>query len=107
MPRPTLCLLSSLLFAGFASLAPAADKPVDFVDHVVPILQKHCFSCHGEDKAEGGLRLDLKKHALTGGDSGAVILPGKSAESRLIALVSGLDRPRTKANGWLRRKSLC
>ena len=41
---------------------------------------------------ESGLRLDLKKRALEGGDSGAVIKPGKSADSRLVLLVSGLDK---------------
>jgi hypothetical protein len=58
---------------------------------VLPVLQKHCFSCHGEDKQESGLRLDLKKDAFKGGDSGTVIVPGKSGESRLIDLVSGKD----------------
>ncbi len=62
---------------------------VDFVDDVLPILQKHCFSCHGEDKAESGLRLDQKKRAFAGGDSGGVITPGKGAESRLIQLIAG------------------
>jgi mono/diheme cytochrome c family protein len=72
-------------------LPPARQQPVDFVDHVLPVLQKHCFSCHGEEAAESGLRLDQKQRALGGGDSGAVIVPGKSAESRLIHLVAGLD----------------
>ena len=39
-----------------------------------------------------GLRLDQKDAALKGGKAGADILPGKSAESRLIRLVAGLDR---------------
>lgn len=73
------------------SLPPARQQPVDFVDDVLPVLQKHCFSCHGEEAAESGLRLDLKKQAFAGGDSGAVIVPGKSADSRLIHLVAGFD----------------
>ncbi|WP_425615812.1 DUF1553 domain-containing protein [Anatilimnocola sp. NA78] len=74
-----------------AKLPAAITRSVDFVDDVLPVLQKHCFSCHGEDEQESGLRLDLKKSAFAGGDSGAVIEPGKSAESRLIHLVAGLD----------------
>lgn len=35
--------------------------------------------------------LDQKKRAFAGGDSGTVITPGKSAESRLIELVAGQD----------------
>lgn len=99
MPRTTLVLCCNLLLAATEAICAAAEpaavppKP-DFVDHVLPILQKHCFSCHGEDKQESGLRLDLKKQALAGGDSGTVITPGKSADSRLIHLVSGLDGER-------------
>lgn len=89
MPR-TILWLGFFLFAA-ASLAPAAEDRVDFVDHVLPILQKHCFSCHGEEQAESGLRLDLKQRALAGGDSGPVIETGNSAGSRLIQLVSGQD----------------
>jgi hypothetical protein len=88
MPRTILWLG---LFLLAVNATRAADGPIDFVDHVLPILQKHCFSCHGEEKAESGLRLDQKKQALAGGDSGPVIIPGNSAESRLIHLVSGQD----------------
>ena len=72
-------------------LPPAAEKKVDF-SQIEPILRKNCFSCHGPEEQESGLRLDLKKRALEGGDNGAVIKPGKSADSRLILLVSGLDK---------------
>src|SRR4029077_15932777 len=34
-----------------------------------------------------GLRLDLRQNALRGGDYGPVIIPGKSAESKLIKRV--------------------
>jgi Planctomycete cytochrome C len=39
-----------------------------------------------------GLRLDQKAAALKGGAAGVDILPGKSAGSRLIRLVAGLDQ---------------
>lgn len=39
-----------------------------------------------------GLRLDNRADALKGGDSGTVIRPGNSAESKLIHLVSGLRK---------------
>ncbi|MCE9524969.1 MAG: PSD1 and planctomycete cytochrome C domain-containing protein [Planctomycetales bacterium] len=38
------------------------------------------------------MRLDLKKRALEGGDNGVVIKAGKSADSRLVLLVAGLDK---------------
>src|SRR5207249_2616491 len=69
---------------------PSASE-VDF-SQIEPILRKNCFSCHGAEVQESGLRLDLKKRAMDGGDNGAVIKPGKSADSRLVLLVSGLDK---------------
>ncbi len=82
--------LSSLVLAE-NKLPPAAERKVDFVKDVRPLLQKHCFQCHGEKKQESGLRLDRKEAALRGGDFGKVIEVGNSAKSRLIAYVAGTD----------------
>jgi hypothetical protein len=72
-------------------LPPPAEKKVAFVADIQPMLRTTCYSCHGPELQEGGLRLDVKKRALDGGDNGKVIVPGKSAESKLIHLVAGLD----------------
>jgi mono/diheme cytochrome c family protein len=90
------CSLSLPLFAGRAddtakALPPAATSSVDFAVEIQPLLQKNCFSCHGPEHQEGGLRLDQKQRALIGGDNGAEIAAGKSAESRLIRVVAGID----------------
>ncbi len=61
---------------------------INYEQHVKPILSK-CFSCHGQTQQQSGLRLDLRQNALRGGDYGAVIVPGKSAESKLIHRVAG------------------
>ncbi len=71
-------------------LPPAAEMQVDFKQHVLPILAQKCYSCHGPKQQQSGLRLDDRQSALRGGDYGPVIIPGKSAESKLILrLVSG------------------
>ncbi len=66
--------------------------PVDFVKEVRPLLQEHCYSCHGKEKQKSGLRLDIKSEALKGGDSHAPnIKPGKASESPLIHFIEGQD----------------
>src|SRR5262245_49961887 len=65
-------------------LPPAASRPVDFGRDVKPLLDRACVGCHGPEKQRGGLRLDVGKAALEGGNSGAVIKPGDSKASRLI-----------------------
>ena len=74
-----------------SKLPPAADGPVDFARDIQPLLADRCVKCHGAEKQKSDLRLDAKAFAMRGGDSGKVIEPGKSAESRLIHLVAGLE----------------
>jgi Protein of unknown function (DUF1553)/Protein of unknown function (DUF1549)/Planctomycete cytochrome C len=67
------------------------DSAIDFDRDIRPIFSRSCYSCHGPDKAENGLRLDRKTDAARGGDSGPAFLPGKSGESRLIGYVTGVN----------------
>jgi len=70
---------------------PRAVDGIDFDRDVRPIFAKHCSSCHGEKIQKGGLRLDRKADALAGGDSGAVIVPGKADASALLHRVAADD----------------
>jgi hypothetical protein len=96
-PRRVVSLVfgALLTLGGYDSVVraeePASAATVDFARDIQPLLRKHCFSCHGEKAQEGGLRLDQKKHALTGGDSGPEIVPRKSADSRLVRVIAGSD----------------
>ena len=88
-------LLGLLAFARLLAaqeLPPAAKGKVDFARNIEPLLAKRCYVCHGAQQQMSGLRLDQKDAALKGGASGVDIRPGKSAESRLIALVAGMEK---------------
>src|SRR5689334_13537677 len=74
-----------------SKLPPAAVGKVDFDADIKPILAAHCVKCHGPTKQKGGLRLDTGTHAKEGGNSGPVIVAGKSAESTLIHAVAGVE----------------
>ena len=75
-----------------AKLPSPTQRQVDFIRDIQPILSKNCYSCHGPDKQENELRWDTKAVALKGGTSGPAIISGKSAESRMIHLVAGLEK---------------
>lgn len=75
-----------------AAVVSAPPSDIDFTRDVLPILQKSCYRCHGEAKQRSELRLDSREAILKGGDSGPAAIPGKSAESLLIRLVSN-DEP--------------
>ena len=61
---------------------------VDYARQIKPILQAHCYRCHGVRKQEAGLRLDTGQAARRGGDDGPVLQPGRASASSLVARVS-------------------
>ncbi len=71
---------------------PAAPK-VTYDEHIRPILREHCFSCHNQNGAKGGLSLDSYGAAMEGGSGGEVVFGGDLDSSRLWALVSHDDEP--------------
>ncbi len=84
-----LGLFVSLSLALMGIEIHADESAVDFDLNVKPILAAHCFDCHGEDAQESGLRLDRTDTRALGGNSGAAILPGKSADSPLLIAIRG------------------
>jgi ankyrin repeat protein len=84
-----LLLIAAFCYAD-TKVPQAASRKVDFEKDVHPLLEQKCFSCHGDDVQQSGLRLDKRQNALRGGDYGPVIIPGDSAGSKLIRrLVNG------------------
>ena len=81
--------LAMATVASAQELPPAATETVDFAKQIRPIFEQRCVGCHGPEQQFNGLRLDRKPDALRGGASGPAILPGDSANSRLIHLVAG------------------
>lgn len=74
-----------------ALIPPAATRPVDFVRDIKPIFDASCVQCHGHGKDKGAFSLETRDDFLHGGDSGAPAVAGKSGESLLIDMISGLD----------------
>ena len=71
----------SMLTSLGADDAPPHDAERLFSDKVQPLLTSRCVNCHGAAKVEGGLRLDSRKAAIEGGDSGPSLVPGKPSET--------------------------
>ncbi|MFM7249780.1 MAG: DUF1549 domain-containing protein, partial [Planctomycetaceae bacterium] len=89
----TACLLLAAACGRAGETEPAPASP-DFEREIQPILAEHCSACHGVDAAarQGGLRLDERDGALAGGESGpTAIVPGKPAESLLVARIRSGD----------------
>src|SRR5437867_9661379 len=74
-----------------SQLPPPANHSINFSKEIKPLFEASCIKCHGRGKDKGGFRIDNRETILKGSDSGVAVVPGKSAESLLIALVQGVD----------------
>jgi hypothetical protein len=78
--------------SGILLSAEACAEPVDFARDIQPLFAKRCFSCHGPDTHEAGLRLDQMAGATAALDSGSrAIVPGKTTESEILARITSSD----------------
>jgi WD40 repeat protein len=64
-----------------------------FVKDVYPILEANCISCHSSGVKLGTLDLSTFEGIKAGGNHGFILVPGKSAESRLYLMIAGKMQP--------------
>lgn len=84
--------------AAEVAIPPAVDRKIDFEKDVAPILAVSCMQCHANGKFEADLSIESREKLLEGGASSPAIEVGKSADSLMIQLVSGVDPERIMPN---------
>ena len=84
---------------GLAATAGAQTEPINFTDHIRPIMERSCWNCHGEAAQLSDLDLSSREGALDGGAKGPAIVPGRAEDSRLFRMVAGLDQPAMPMSG--------
>jgi len=72
---------------------------IDYAAQVQPLLVKYCVGCHAADEPEGQLVLESYSGLRRGGEHGAAIVPGKSAASRMIQVLTGKAEPAMPPKG--------
>ena len=82
------CLLALSAAVVAAAADPLGDTERSFTLGVLPLLKSKCFACHGSESVEGGLRLDVRRRAMLGGDSGSTIVARAAKDSELIARIT-------------------
>jgi hypothetical protein len=68
-------------------------EPVLYEKDIEPILAAKCSFCHSGNVKEGKLDMGSYDSLMKGGKRGAAIVPGKSAESRIVKLAGKTERP--------------
>ena len=84
---------------GLAATAGAQNEPINFTDHIRPIMERACWNCHGEAARLSDLDLSSRDGALEGGTKGPAIVPGRAEDSLLFRMVAGLDQPSMPMSG--------
>jgi hypothetical protein len=81
------CATFILLFTVAA--AWAAPKPVNYSEHVTPLLKQYCFDCHGNGKSKGDLALDKWKDEKEA-------LADRKTWQRVMEMIQGHEMPPKK-----------
>ena len=84
-----------ILAAGLVSAATWAqeNEKLTYDDHIRPMLENKCFSCHNPDKKKGGLELTSYSGLMNGGSGGAVVDAGNPSGSRLWTCSTKKEEP--------------
>jgi hypothetical protein len=98
-------LLAVVICTASAMAQDSAQKLAFFESRIRPLLVERCYSCHGAETAEAGLRLDVRSGWERGGQRGPAIVPGDPSVSLLMRMVQGkidgLEMPPAEAGGKL------
>ncbi len=89
--------LASLLYYAARTVSAAAPAPT--FNDLLPIFETNCSGCHAANVMMGSLNLDTWSAMMRGGNQGAIIVPGKSAESRLYLMVARKISPGMPLSG--------
>jgi WD40 repeat protein len=89
--KPVLLLLA-------VSAAHAQQLP-SFAKDIAPLFTARCAGCHAATVKMGSLDTDSYESLMRGGTHGAVVVPGKSSESRLVQMMTGKLTPLMPMDG--------
>jgi len=83
-----------MLWPLMTTEASSAASAPSFSTDVAPIIQKNCLACHSSAAKMGGFVMESYDLLMKGGKDGAVIVAGKSEQSRIIQMLEGKVQPR-------------
>jgi len=84
-------LAAPMVVTGRAAAQDA--PPVNFDDHIRPIIEEYCIGCHRGSRAKNGLKLESAAGVLEGGSGGPAIVPGDPDGSLLYQVVARTREP--------------
>lgn len=83
MPFPRVAFLTCASLIALLTCASTDDADRLWTGHIRPLFADHCFKCHGNIEAKGGLTLMSPAEIFKGGADGPVVKPGNPDASPL------------------------
>lgn len=99
MHNRTLHVVVLLAAPALAHAQAPKGPPVNYKDHVLPVLRKHCLNCHNADKATSDLNVSTYQALMAGGASGEAVKPGSPDGSLLYKLSAHQAEPKMPPKG--------
>ena len=93
-----VALLTVAIVLGAGSLARATGDAPSYAKDVKPFLTKYCMDCHGNTRPKGGYSVTTFDNLLKKGRRGAMVVPEKPDESRLLLTMAGKGKPMPPKN---------
>ncbi|MDP1591128.1 MAG: c-type cytochrome domain-containing protein, partial [Prosthecobacter sp.] len=93
MMSKTTLSLTCAAFAAVSLHAQDAGEKITYQDHIRPLLENKCFSCHNPDKKKGDLDLTSFGALMTGGGGGAIVDAGNVDGSRIWSTCAKKEEP--------------
>ena len=73
------------LFLATLLSSSGSAAELDFYKDVYPFLKTNCISCHNKTTTKADLNMETPELMIQGGEAGPALIPGKSAESLIVA----------------------
>ena len=75
-----------------------AEDKINYLEHVLPLIETHCAKCHNGDKKKGDLDLTSYNGAMKGGGSGVAVVAANPESSKLFRAVTHAEEPTMPPN---------
>jgi hypothetical protein len=85
--------LSLAVFLVGTGTAWAADDAPSYTTDIKPFLTKYCMSCHNDARPKAGYSVETFADLAKNGKRGALVVPEKPDESRLLLSLAGKGKP--------------
>lgn len=76
---------SRMLLALLGLPVFVAAEDLEFYRDIYPFLKTNCISCHNKTTTKADLNMETPELMIRGGEAGPALVPGKSAESLIVA----------------------